>query len=253
MTTEMSYPLAFLGGVLSFVSPCVLPLFPSYLSFITGLTFETLTGSDNNNAASVKRRVLVITAVNSLAFVAGFTSVFMALGASSSLVGSFFLQYQKWIRIIGGVVVVLFGLFIAGVFKMDFLLKEKKLHLQNKPASLLGTFFVGMAFSAGWTPCIGPILGTILLYSANIHTTDPSVSAAYGLKLLAVYSIGLGIPFIASALALNTFLSFSKKLLLHMPVIMKVSGAVLIIFGLLLLTDNFKVLSSLLPDLGIKL
>ncbi|MBF0338254.1 MAG: cytochrome C biogenesis protein CcdA [Nitrospirae bacterium] len=253
MTTEISYPLAFVAGVFSFVSPCVLPIFPSYLSFITGLTFETLTDNHDGVAARLgKRHVLVTTLTNSLVFVAGFSSIFMALGASSSLVGSFFLEHQKWIRILGGVVVILFGLFIAGFLKMDFLQREKKLHISNKPANLLGTYFVGMAFAAGWTPCIGPILGTILLYSANVNATDSTASATYGLKLLAVYSIGLGIPFVASALALNTFLSFSRKLLRHMPTIVRVSGVVLILFGMLLLTDNFKLLSTIVPDLGIK-
>ncbi|MBF0537731.1 MAG: cytochrome c biogenesis protein CcdA [Nitrospirae bacterium] len=253
MTTEISYPLAFVAGVLSFVSPCVLPIFPSYLSFITGLTFETLTGNPCEGSSLGKRHVLVTTLANSLVFVAGFSSIFMALGASSSLVGSFFLQHQSWIRIVGGVVVILFGLFIAGVLKMDFLLREKKLHINNKSANLLGTYLVGMAFAAGWTPCIGPILGTILLYSANVNATDPTVSTTYGLKLLTVYSIGLGLPFIASALALNTFLSFSRTLLRHMPKIVRVSGVVLILFGVLLLTDNFKLLSSIVPDIGIKL
>lgn len=241
MKGDISYPLALLAGVLSFLSPCVLPIFPSYLSFITGLTFEDLT------THSDKRKMFTVTLTNSIVFVLGFSTIFVALGASSSFVGEFFLEYQKWIRIAGGILTIAFGLFIAGFMKLDFLLREKKFYVKSKHAGLVGTYLIGMSFAAGWTPCIGPILGAILLYSAG-HG-----SAAYGLKLLSVYSAGLAIPFIVSALALNTFLSFTRILYKHMALIKVLSGIVLIIFGILLLTDNFKVLSSFMPKLGIEL
>ncbi|NOX20809.1 MAG: cytochrome c biogenesis protein CcdA [Nitrospirae bacterium] len=240
MNTDVSYPLAFLAGLLSFLSPCVLPLLPSYVSFITGMSFEDLTGEVN------RARVRYLTITNSIIFILGFSSIFILLGASSSYVGGLLMQYQEWIRIIGGILIIIFGLFVAGILKMDFLMRERKIHLSGRPAGYIGTFVIGMTFAAGWTPCIGPILGTILLYAST------KGSAAYGLKLLTVYSLGLGIPFFLSALAFNSFLSYSRKLQRYMRVIMLISGLLLIIFGIMLLTNRVRELAGLLPDFGIK-
>lgn len=238
---DISLSLAFLAGVLSFLSPCVLPLIPSYVSFITGISFKDLTvGTD-------RKKIHYLTITNSIAFILGFSTVFIALGISSSAVGSFFFQYVDMIRIIGGVVVIIFGLFIAGVLKLDFLMIQKKIYLSGKPAGYVGTFIVGMTFAAGWSPCIGPILGTILVYAGS------KGSALYGFQLLAAYSLGLAVPFFLSALAINVFLSYSPKLARFMRVIMFISGLLLIIFGILLLTDQIRVLTRLLPDFGIKI
>ncbi len=237
---DVSLPFAFLAGFLSFLSPCVLPLVPSYVSFITGISFEDLTtGVDG-------KRIRHITVINSLCFITGFSSVFIALGASSSAAGRIMFEYQEWIRILGGVLIIVFGLFVAGFLKMDFLMREKKVHLSGKPVGYVGTFLVGMTFAAGWTPCIGPILGTILLYASS------QGSALYGLKLLAVYSLGLALPFFVSSLAINSFLSYSRKLMKYMRVIMIVSGLLMITFGIMLLTNRLRELSGFLPDLGIK-
>lgn len=240
MNTDVSYPLAFLAGVLSFLSPCVLPLIPSYVSFITGISFEDLTGSAD------RARVRFLTITNSIVFILGFSSIFILLGASSSAVGQLFFQYQDTIRIVGGILVIIFGLFVAGFIRLDFLTREKKFHMSGKPAGYIGTFLIGMTFAAGWTPCIGPILGSILLYASS------KGSAAYGLKLLSVYSLGLAIPFFLSSLALNTFLIYSKRLHRYMRVIMIISGLLLIIFGIMLLTNRVRELAGLMPDLGIK-
>jgi cytochrome c-type biogenesis protein len=238
---DISLSLAFLAGVLSFLSPCVLPLIPSYVSFITGISFKDLTvGTD-------RKKIHYLTITNSIAFILGFSTVFIALGISSSAVGSFFFQYVDMIRIIGGVVVIIFGLFIAGVLKLDFLMIQKKIYLSGKPAGYVGTFIVGMTFAAGWSPCIGPILGTILVYAGSKGST------LYGFQLLAAYSLGLAVPFFLSALAINVFLSYSPKLARFMRVIMFISGLLLIIFGILLLTDQIRVLTRLLPDFGIKI
>jgi cytochrome c-type biogenesis protein len=237
---DISLPLAFLAGVLSFLSPCVLPLIPSYVSFITGISFKDLTvGTD-------RKKIHYLTITNSIAFILGFSTVFIALGVSSSAVGSFFFQYMDMIRIIGGVLVIIFGLFIAGILKLDFLMIQKKISLSGKPAGYIGTFLVGMTFAAGWSPCIGPILGTILVYAGS------KGSALYGFQLLAAYSLGLGVPFFLSALAINVFLSYSPKLAKFMRAIMLISGLLLIIFGILLLTDQIRALTRLLPDFGIK-
>ncbi|KAF0146491.1 MAG: cytochrome c-type bioproteinis protein [Nitrospirae bacterium] len=236
---DVSFPLAFLAGIMSFLSPCVFPLVPSYVSFITGISFEDLTGSAD------RRRVRNLTITNSLAFIFGFSAVFISLGASSSAVGQMLFRYQEWVRIIGGILVIIFGLFIAGFLNLNFLMKDKKIHLSGRPAGYAGAFIIGMTFAAGWTPCIGPILGSILLYASS------KGSAVYGIKLLAVYSLGLAVPFFVSALAMNSFLSYSKKLQRYMRAIMIISGLLLIIFGIMLLTNRLRELTGLLPDFGI--
>ncbi len=237
---DISYPLAFFAGILSFLSPCVLPLVPSYVSFITGISFKDLTvGAD-------RKRIRHLTITNSVAFIAGFSSVFIALGISSSAIGKFLFEYSDLIRITGGILVIIFGFFIAGFLKLDFLLKDKKIHLGGKPAGYIGTFIIGMTFAAGWSPCIGPILGTILVYAGS------KGSAIYGLKLLAVYSLGLAVPFFMSALAINMFLSYSSKLMRYMRVVMIISGLLLIVFGIMLLTDKIREFGRLFPDFGIK-
>ena len=237
---DVSFPLAFMAGVLSFLSPCVLPLVPSYVSFITGMSFEDLTGSTD------RKRVRNLTITNSLVFIAGFSAVFIALGASSSVAGQILFRYQEWLRIIGGILIIIFGLFIAGFLKLDFLMRERKVHLGGKPAGYIGTFAIGMTFAAGWTPCIGPILGSILLFASA------KGSAVYGIKLLSVYSLGLAVPFFISSLAINSFLSYSKKFQKYMRVIMIISGILLIAFGVIMLTNRLKDIAGLFPDFGIK-
>jgi cytochrome c-type biogenesis protein len=225
---------AFAAGVLSFLSPCVLPLMPSYLSFITGISFEDLRdGTD-------RKRIQFLTVANSLLFILGFSAVFIALGASSSALGRLFVNFQDWIRIIGGVLMIFFGLFIIGFFQLSFLMKERRLHLSGKPAGYIGSIAIGMAFGAAWTPCIGPILGTILVYAGT------KGSVAYGVKLLSLYSLGLAIPFLFASLAFNTFLSYSKRMRKYMRYIMLASGMLLVMFGLLLLADKISWLTSLL-------
>jgi len=239
--TDVSFPLAFLAGVASFLSPCVLPLVPSYVSFITGISFKDLTvGTD-------RKKIHYLTITNSLAFIAGFSAVFIALGISSSALGRFFDAYADYIRIIGGILIILFGLFVSGLVKLDFLMLDKKIYLSGKPGGYIGTFLVGMTFAAGWSPCIGPILGTILLYAGS------KGSALFGFQLLAVYSLGLAVPFFLSALGLNLFLSYTPRIVKHMRVIMIVSGLILIIFGVMLLFDKVRELTRFIPDFGIKI
>lgn len=236
---DISFTLAFLAGVLSFLSPCVLPLVPSYVSFITGMSFKDLTGGAD------RKKVRNLTITNSLVFIAGFSAVFIALGASSSAAGRLLFEYQDSIRIIGGILIIIFGLFIAGFLKLDFLMRERKLHLAGRPAGYIGTFAIGMTFAAGWTPCIGPILGSILLYASS------KGSALYGIKLLSVYSLGLALPFLISSLAINSFLSYSRKLQKYMRAIMIISGLLLMAFGVILLTNRLKDITGLFPDFGI--
>ncbi|MCX5717387.1 MAG: sulfite exporter TauE/SafE family protein, partial [Nitrospirae bacterium] len=193
-----------------------------------------------------RKRVRNLTITNSLVFIAGFSAVFIALGASSSVAGQILFRYQEWIRVIGGILIIIFGLFMAGFLKLDFLMRERKVHLSGKPAGYIGTFAIGMTFAAGWTPCIGPILVSILLYAGA------KGSAVYGIKLLSVYSLGLAVPFFFSSLAINSFLSYSKKLQKHMRIIIIISGILLIAFGVIMLTNRLKDISGLFTDFGIK-
>lgn len=237
--SHLSIFMAFLAGLLSFVSPCVLPLVPSFVTYITGLTFEDITSNKD------KARIRSITITNSLAFIAGFTTTFIIFGASATFLGQVFLSYQDIIQKVGGVLIILFGLYIMGVLKLNFLTSEKKIHIENKPAGYLGSYIVGMAFAAGWTPCVGPILGTILLYAS---TTG---SIGKGIGLLAVYSLGLGLPLFISALAINTFISTFKVIARYMRWITLVSGIFLIIIGVLIFTNSFTILTTWFQQHGI--
>lgn len=237
---DVSFTLAFAAGVLSFLSPCVLPLVPAYVSFITGISLDELRHSQGIS------KTIIRTMPNTIAFVLGFSTIFVSLGASSSFLGSLLMQYQDYLRIGGGILTIIFGLFIAGVLKLDFFMREKRLHISKGPAGYIGAFLIGISFAAGWTPCIGPILGTILIY------TSTHASAAYGLKLLSVYSLGLAIPFVLSTLAINVFFTYTRKIHKFMRAVMILSGLILIAFGIMLLTNKMGQLSALFPDLGIK-
>ena len=237
--SEIGYITAFLGGLLSFLSPCVLPLIPSYLSFITGMSFDDFKTGD-------KKRIRKLTLINSSAFVLGFSTVFILLGVFSSVVGKFLAVYYDQIRIIGGSIIILLGLYVMGVLKFNFLQYEKRVHLQSKPKGHFGSYIVGLTFGAGWTPCIGPILGSILLIAS---TTG---SAMQGFWLLLVYSLGLAVPFMITALAINSFLSHFSAIQKYMRLIMILSGLLLIAFGVIMLTDNLPLLLSIAPDLGVE-
>jgi len=238
-SNELSIFIAFAAGLLSFVSPCVLPLVPSYVTYITGLTFEDIT-SHNDRA-----RVRWITVKNSLAFIAGFTTIFVMFGASATFIGRLFLTYQDIVRKIGGLLIILFGLYITGLLKVSFLSAEKRLHMKSRPAGYVGSFLVGIAFAAGWTPCVGPILGSILVYASTAGTVSK------GMGLLAVYSMGLGLPLFVSALAVNTFLSTFKVINRYMRWITVISGLFLIAVGIMIFTDTFTMLTSWFQQQGI--
>lgn len=232
-TEEVSFLVAFTAGMLSFFSPCVLPLIPSYVSFITGFSFEELTGKVNR--AHIRKETII----NSLLFILGFSIVFILMGASSSFLGNALLRHQDIIRKVGGALIVFFGLYITGIIKLDFLLRERKVHhLHAKPMGLLGTVLVGMAFAAGWTPCVGPILGSILLYAS----TEGSVSR--GMQLLFVYSLGLGIPFFLTSLAINSFLLHVKKINRYMKAITVTGGVFLIFVGVLIFTNSYQIFAG---------
>jgi cytochrome c-type biogenesis protein len=227
---EVGIAIAFTAGLLSFLSPCVLPLVPSYLTFVTGMSLEDLQEGVNRRA----------TFVHSILFVLGFSTIFVLLGAAASFLGQFFRYYEVWIARIGGVITILLGLHLAGLFRLTPLMREKRVHLADKPVGYLGTLGVGLAFGAGWTPCIGPILGAILTYGFSQDTMWA------GVGLLSVYSLGLAVPFLLAALALDWFLQAFARFRRWMPVVEKASGVLLVVLGLLLLTGRFTVLSGYL-------
>jgi cytochrome c-type biogenesis protein len=230
MEPTVGLALAFTAGILSFLSPCVLPLIPSYITFITGMGFEDVTRS---------RRT---TLVHALLFVFGFSLIFVALGIGATALGSLLLAYRDWISRIGGVLVIIFGLYMLGVLRIGAMAKDTRVHLSDKPMGYLGTVLVGIAFGAGWTPCIGPILGAILTYAS---TSD---DLSQGMLLLGTYSLGLAVPFLLSALAIERFLGAFQKFRKHMGTVNRVSGVLLIIVGILMLTNWFTVLAGYLDS-----
>jgi cytochrome c-type biogenesis protein len=228
--TSVGIVIAFTAGLLSFLSPCVLPLIPSYVTFITGLSLE--------DVQKARRAALI----HSLLFVLGFTLIFLALGATATALGQL-LSYQRvWISRIGGVLIIVFGLYTLGVFNVSIFSQERRVHIANKPVGYLGTLLVGIAFGAGWTPCIGPILGSILTYAAS------SADMARGMWLLLAYSLGLAVPFLLAAVAVERFLDFFARMKRQMIWISRVSGVLMIIVGVLLVTNYFTVLAARLVD-----
>jgi cytochrome c-type biogenesis protein len=227
---DVSLIAAFAAGFLSFVSPCVLPLIPGYISFVSGVSVEEMRG----DAAPATSRLQVF--VTSLAFVIGFSLVFIALGASATAIGKFLFAKLPLLTKIAGVILIIFGLHTMGVFRLAFLETEKRVHAQRKPAGPLGALLVGIAFAFGWTPCIGPILGGILAIAGSKN------SVGEGITLLAIYSLGLGIPFLITSLAINQFFGAAKKIRRYYHAIELTSGALLIVIGVLIVTGQLTII-----------
>ena len=228
---SVSLAVAFAAGVLSFLSPCVLPLIPSYVGFLTGMTAEEL---------QVRRGTALL---HALWFVGGFTLIFVALGASASALGVALLASQHWIARVGGVLVILFGLYLVGALRPAFLMRERRVHLARKPLGYLGSSVAGVAFGAAWTPCIGPILGAILTLAAT------RASVGQGTALLGVYALGLAVPFLLTAFALDRFLVWFQRVRPYIRWVERVAGVMLIVLGLLLVTDRFTLLAGYLQRL----
>ena len=228
---------AFAAGFLSFISPCVLPLIPGYLSFVSGISLDEMRGrAESSPSTAVRRRTLV----TSLAFVLGFSLVFITLGASATAIGQVVMSRLSFLGRIGGAVIILFGLHTMGVLRIGWLYQEKRVQTTKKPASLLGAMVVGVAFAFGWTPCIGPILAAILLVAAAQDTVRQ------GIILLAIYSAGLAIPFIATSLAIDHFFSAFAKIRRHYKAIEMTSGALLIVIGVLIFTGRLTIIAQYL-------
>ncbi len=236
-STEVSYWGAFLAGLLSFLSPCVLPLIPSYITYITGLSFIDLKSGEHT--AGVRSTAML----HSLVFILGFTTVFVLLGASATFLGSYLSEHATFVRKGGGLLVVLLGLHLAGLLPISLLLGEKRINIRRKPAGFIGTYLVGLAFAAGWTPCIGPILAAILMVAA----TEEKVWQ--GIMLLLLYSLGLGIPFFLSSLALQRFLTVFQRFKHYLHPLQIGTGIFLVVVGILIFTNGLAKITILLNSL----
>lgn len=227
---------AFLAGLISFVSPCVLPLVPGYISFISGFTLQELRGQ------TLKSRFTILT--TTLFFILGFSTIFITLGATATALGSLVAQYQSVFQKIAGLLIIVMGLHFTGIYRIPWLDIEKRVHLQKRPFGKMGAFFIGMAFAFGWTPCIGPILAAILLKASTAENVTE------GIGLLAAYSLGLGIPFLITGISIQLFYSAFERIKRHYRAIEIGSGILLLLIGLLMLTNQLPWLARFFPQIG---
>jgi cytochrome c-type biogenesis protein len=227
---DISFLGAFAAGILSFLSPCVLPLVPSFLTYLTGLTFADLQSEHPTHL--VRKRLIA----HSLLFISGFTLVFVLLGASATFLGGFLRENMQLMRKLGALLIMLFGLHVCGFLPINLLLGEKRVNIRNKPAGYFGSVLVGITFAAGWTPCIGPILASILMVAAAESTVYR------GIILLLVYSLGLGIPFFLSSLAIHRFLTLFNRFKKYIRLFEIITGIFLILVGILIFFDKMTIL-----------
>lgn len=236
-SADVTIWIAFTAGLLSYFSPCVLPLIPSYLTYISGLSFGEL------NEAKPAAKVRMTVVLHSLSFIAGFSTVFIALGALAGLASATFQANMREglevVQKVGGVLIFLFGMHLSGLLPIGLLLGEKRIQLRNKPTGFVGTFLVGLAFAAGWTPCIGPILGAILAIAAG-----SAGGVGRGVLLLSVYSAGLGVPFLISGLLFHGFLGFFNRFKKHIRLVEICTGLLLMLTGVLLFFDQLSQLTG---------
>ena len=235
--SSVSLAVAFVAGIVSFLSPCVLPLVPSYVTFVTGMTLDELTDA-GTRAARMRA------AAHSALFILGFSSVFVALGATATVFGGLVRRWLPLLQQIGGITIVFFGLYLLGVLRLSVFARERRVQLASKPAGYLGSVVVGLTFGAAWTPCVGPVLASILLY-AGLQST-----MMHGMLLLGTYALGLGIPFFVAAVGLNWFLAGSRWLRRWVKPIEMIAGAALILVGTLLFTGRFSVIVRFLAGFG---
>lgn len=238
MVDNVSILAAFAAGIVSFLSPCVLPLVPGYISIVSGISLDQLQAEDRDSG------LMKVVIVNSLFFIFGFSVTFISLGASATFLGQFIMAQMSVLYRLAGIVIIIFGLHLTGLVKIPFLYQDKRFHNVAKPRGAFGAFVLGLAFAFGWTPCIGPILAGILTFAATKETVGE------GVLLLTVYSAGLGLPFLATSLGLNQFLSFYGRFKKHFHTVEVVSGVLVVAVGLLILTNNFTRLSGYLSFLN---
>ena len=232
MNLDVTIWAAFFAGLLSFLSPCVLPLVPPYLCYVAGAELDDLTDPDNEGTISYQRVLMF-----AFTFVLGFSTVFVGLGATASVFGQLLREYRQLLAQIAGVVIIVMGLHFLGLFRFALLAKEARYHHTSRPAGLAGAYVIGLAFAFGWTPCIGPVLAVILA----IASTEDSVSQ--GAFLLFIYSMGLGVPFLLAAVGMERFLGFAKKFRAHLGTVEKIMGGLLVVTGVMFLTGTMQLLA----------
>jgi cytochrome c-type biogenesis protein len=233
---NVSSVVAFTAGVLTFLSPCIMPLALSFIMYITGISFADLKDQQRSEVLKTEAHRKLI--AHTLLFIAGFSTIFILMGLTATVIGKALFAYQDEIRIAGGILIVLFGLNISGLLRFDFLEKSRRIGMRINKATYIGSFLVGVTFAVAWTPCAGMILGSILV----IAGTEGNV--AYGTKLLALYSAGLGLPFLLTALAINSFLWFLNKFSRFIGYMNRVAGILLIVVGILVATNSLSMLTE---------
>ncbi len=236
---DVSIGAALFAGALSFLSPCVLPLVPPYLCYISGLSLDDLAGEKGAPAPAHRFRVMLAAAL----FVLGFTTVFVLLGATASAAGQVLRDYMSLLTQAAGLLIIIMGLNFLGVFRLGFLARDARYHHKGESVSLIGAYGIGLAFAFGWTPCIGPVLAAILSLAGS------SESVRSGMMLLAVYSLGLGIPFLIAAFSVDAFLGFFRRFRRHLPLVETVMGVLLIVTGLMFMTGSMQPISYWLLEL----
>ena len=235
--SSASFGLAFLAGLVSFLSPCVLPLVPGYLAFLTGMSLDELAGA---RGAAGDRRVML----HAVLFVLGFTLVFITLGTVATSLGALVTRALPWIERVGGALIALFGLHLLGVIRPAWMMRERRVHLANRPEGMTGSVVTGMAFAAGWTPCVGPVLATILLYAGSAD------SVGRGTMLLASYAAGLAVPFLLAAWGFDWWIARSRTIARWLRPLEMATGVLLLLMGVLLMSGRFRLLTGFLAGLG---
>lgn len=233
---NITYVAAFAAGFLTFLSPCLLPLIPSFIAYITGASLADL--KDLGKRGEIRKKTIL----HSLLFILGFSIIFILLGLTATAIGKALFRYQNALRIIGGILIIIFGFHLIGILRFDFLLKERRLKLPAKGGSYLGSFLIGVTFASAWTPCAGPLLGAIL------GLAGIKASVVEGAKLLTIYSLGIAVPFFITGLAINSFLEYFKKFTKFVSAMNIIGGLFLIIIGILVLTNYLTILSAKLVN-----
>jgi len=233
---EIGLGSAFIAGLLSFVSPCVLPLVPPYLCYLAGISLEEFSG--DNSAPKASRRVFF----SAFAFVTGFSVVFISLGASASLMGQFVQNYYSYLSKAAGILIILMGLHFLGIFRIALLYRSAQVDVARKPAGIPGAFVMGLAFAFGWTPCVGPVLATILFGAGTQETVGE------GVKLLSAYSAGIGVPFLLAAAFVKPFMGFMTRFRRHLGTVEKIIGVLLVLTGILFFTGSMNTLAYFLLE-----
>jgi cytochrome c-type biogenesis protein len=234
---DVTFAGAFLAGLLSFVSPCVLPIVPPYLCYLTGLSFDQLAGEDSAPPDASRRVIL-----SAVVFVLGFATVFVALGATASVVGQTVARYFDVLSIVAGAIIAILGLHFLGVFRIAPLFRDMRFTVERRPAGPLGAYVIGLAFAFGWTPCVGPVLAAILFVAGSTDT------ALRGAALLAVYALGIGLPFILAAFFAPRFLAWATRFRRHLATVEKVMGGLLVLTGLLFMTGQMSAIANWMLD-----